>query len=148
MATESTFILGKLIDDIRNLFLHESIKCLFSSRVTNPIYQKSQKLEYLVVAKHYFIEHQSNLNIIFRTSNKLDKLERVHLLMMELEHLNFVLKRTNQKTFTNYIIHRTDSNIIFQTLNGLKCVHLLLIELEHPIFGFELSNIEHSSTHH
>ena len=38
--------------------------------------------------------------------------------------------------------HRSNSNIIFRTLNELECVHHLVIELKHPIFGFERSNFE------
>ena len=42
----------------------------------------------------------------------------------------------------HFMKHRTNSNIIFRTLNELEHVHLLVIALEHPIFGFEGSNIE------
>ena len=61
-----------------------------------------------------FIEHLTNSNIIFLTSNKL---ECVHLLMIELEHLNFCFERTD-------IEHRTDLNIMFWTSNRLERVHL------------------------
>ena len=40
----------------------------------------------------HFIEYQTNSNIIFRTSNEL---ERVHLLVIELGHLNFGFKGTD-----------------------------------------------------
>ena len=99
-----------------------------------PFYRTSMELE------HPFS------SILFRTSNKL---EHVHLLMIELEHLNFGFERTNiehrtQKAFTNFtklFIEQTRTSF-FRTLNGLERVHLLLIKREHPIFGFEPSNIE------
>jgi len=65
----------------------------------------------------------------YRTSNEL---ERVHLLVIELEHPN---------RFTKLLFELTQTSL-FQTLNELEHVHLLVIELEHPIFGSERSNIE------
>ena len=91
-----------------------------------------------------------NLNIFFRTLNKL---ERVHLLVIELKHPNFGFERINIEPnmaftrFTKLLIKQTRTSF-FQTLNELKCVHLLVIKLKHPIFVFEWSNIEHGSTHH
>ena len=75
--------------------------------------------------KHHFIEHQTNLNIIFRSSNKL---EPVHLLMIKREHLNFGFEQTDiehwtfkpfprfTKSFieqarTSFFQHRMDTNV-------------------------------------
>ena len=85
-----------------------------------------------------------------RTSNKL---ERVHLLVIELEHPIFGFERTNIEPnraftkFTKLLIELTRTSF-FRTLNELERVHLLEIELEHPILAFERSNFEHSSTQH
>ena len=76
-----------------------------------------------------------NSNIIFWTSNKL---ERVYLLMIELEHLNFGFEWTDIKPKRPlleiyYIIHRTVS--FFWTANGLEYVQLLVIKLERPFLA-------------
>ena len=73
--------------------------------------------------EQHFIEHQSNFNIIFQTSNEL---ERIHLLMNELKHMDFGFQRTEIQTkrplldllnySSNRLKHhffdrRTDSNV-------------------------------------
>ena len=44
-------------------------------------------------------------------------------------------------------MNHSDLNIIFQTSNRQERVQLLVIEHWHPIFGYEWTDIEHSSTH-
>ena len=78
---------------------------------------------------------------------KKNKLEHVHQLVIELEHLIFGFKWSNfkpNKAFTRstkLLIELTRTSF-FRTLNEFKCVHLLAIKLKHPIFGLERSNIE------
>ena len=82
---------------------------------------------------------RSNSNIIFRTSNEL---ERVHILVIELEHPFFGFERTNIEPnraftkFTRLLIELTRTSF-FRTANKFEHVHLLVIELKHPIFAFE-----------
>ena len=89
----------------------------------------------------------------YRTSNELKhhfsniELERVHLLVIELEHPIFGFERSNIEPnraftrFTNLLFELTRTSL-FRTSNELERVHLLVIELEHPIFGFERSYIQ------
>ena len=65
---------------------------------------------------------------IFQTSNKL---EHVHLLVIELEHLNFGFKRTNIEP------NRSSLDLLNFSSNELEHVHLLVIEHKHTIYGFE-----------
>ena len=79
-------------------------------------------------------------SFILRTSNILD---RVHLLIIELEHPIFGFEGTNIEPngaftrFTKLLIKLTRTSF-FRTSNELERVHLLEIELKHPIFAFEL----------
>ena len=50
--------------------------------------------------------------------------------------------RTLNKLEHHFMKHRTNSNTIFRTSNGLERVHLLMIELEYPIFCHKQSNIK------
>ena len=73
---------------------------------------------------HHFSEHQTNSNIIFWTPNEL---KRVHLLMIQLEHLNFGFEWTDIKHQTNFFEQRTDSNIV-------RTISTLFIYYRHSIF--------------
>ena len=95
------------------------------------------------VEEHHFIEHLTNSNIIFWTSNEH---QHVRQLLMKLKHPIFGFERTDiehNKTFNRFtkllIEHRP---LFLQTSNGFDFVFHLVIELKHPIFGFEQSNIE------
>ena len=86
----------------------------------------------------------------YRTSNEL---ERVHLLVIELERPIFGFELTNiepNRAFTRFtkLFFELTPTSLFRTSNEPEHVHLMAIELEHPIFGFQQSNFEHSSTHH
>ena len=84
--------------------------------------------------EHHFIEHRTNSNNIFQTSNELD---RVHLLVIEHEHTIFGFKqRTSNLIVLKLLIELTQTSF-FLTLNVLELVHLLVIELEHLIFGLK-----------
>ena len=79
----------------------------------------------------------------------LSNIERVHLLVIELEHPIFGFERSNINFEPNRAFSRLPKLLfeltrtsLFRTSNELERVHLLIIELEHPIFGFERSNIE------
>ena len=76
-------------------------------------------------------------------------LERVHLLVNELEHPIFGFERSNinfepNRAFTRFtkLLIKLTRTSFFRTSNELEPVHLFVIELEHLIFGFERSNIE------
>ena len=77
------------------------------------------------------------------------KLERVDILMIELEHLNFGFEGMDiehqtikARTRITKLFIEWSQTTYFGTSNGLERVHLLVIKLEHPIVGFEQLNIQ------
>ena len=81
-----------------------------------------------------------NSNIIFQTNNEL---ERVHLLVIKLEHPIFGFEPNRVFTrFTKLLIEVTRASFFFEHRTNSNMFHLLVIELKHPIFGFEWSNIK------
>ena len=114
-----------------------------SGRVGLSLILQLLNFQYLWVEQH-FMEHRTNPNIIFWTSNKL---ECAHLLMIEIEHSIFGFQRTNiepNKVFTRFIkLHmKLTRTSFFWILNESKHIHLFVMEFKHPIFGFERLNIE------
>ena len=91
--------------------------------------------------EHHFIEHWTNLNTLYWSSNEL---EPVHILVIEHKHPIFGFERTNIELivaftrFTKLLIEMTQTSF-FWTSNKPEHIHLLAIE--HPIFGFEWLNI-------
>jgi len=81
---------------------------------------------------------------IYLTSNKL---ERVNLLVIEIQLPIFGFERSNiqpNRAFTRFTKMLIEQNrtSIFQTLNKLKRVHLWIMELKHPTFCLKQSNIK------
>ena len=83
--------------------------------------------------KGHFIEHQTNSNIIFWTSNEL---------IYWCSNSNTLFLASNDWTSNSNLIGLSLDLLKNYSLNWLKLVHLLVIQLEHPIFGFEWSYIE------
>ena len=76
-----------------------------------------------------FIYWWSNSNTLFLALNKWTS----NLIELSIYLLNYLSKWLGHHFFE----HRRNSNVF-----------IYWIELEHPIFGFERSNFDHSSTHH
>ena len=64
------------------------------------------------MGEHHFIGHLTNSNIIFQTLNEL---ERVHVMMIKLERLNFGFERMNIEHGTKKAFTRFAKSFIEQT---------------------------------
>ena len=115
-------------------------------------------LEFDFYSRHFLVMGRTPF---YRTLNKLkhhfSDIERVHLLVIKLEHLNFGFEWTDIEHWTLKAFNRFPKLFIaqtqtsfFRTSNRLEHVHLLVIELEHPFLASNdrTSNFKHSSTHH